>query len=151
MSLQSQKTEEEKIYQSKFVPTTRTLLRVRLPWLRAVVLYMHACVLSCFSRVWLCNPKDSSPHPTGSSVYGNFQARILEWVAMSSYRGSSQPRNQTHISCIASRFFTCWAIGVSQAMIRSLEFLTLPTHSLEKGGGLKMELMIYYAYVMKLP
>ena len=34
------------------------------------------------------------------------QARILEWVAMSFSRGSSQSRNQTHVSCIAGRFFT---------------------------------------------
>ena len=52
----------------------------------------------------LCNPIDCSP--PDSSVYGIFQARILEWVAMSSSRGSSQLRDQTHISCIAGRFFT---------------------------------------------
>ena len=37
---------------------------------------------------------------------GILQARILEWVAMPSSRGSSQPRNQTQVSLIASRFFT---------------------------------------------
>ena len=37
--------------------------------------------------------------PPGSSVYGISQARILEWVAISSSRGSSQPRDRTHISC----------------------------------------------------
>ena len=36
----------------------------------------------------------------GSSTHGIFQARILEWVAMPSSRGSSQPRDPTHISCI---------------------------------------------------
>jgi len=44
--------------------------------------------------------------PSGSSVHGIFQARILEWVAISSSRGSSQPRDRTHVSCIAGRFFT---------------------------------------------
>ena len=39
----------------------------------------------------------------------NLQARILDWVAMSSSRGSSQPRNWTGISCIAGGFFTSWA------------------------------------------
>ena len=34
------------------------------------------------------------------------QARILEWVVMPSSRGSSQPRDQTQVSCIAGRFFT---------------------------------------------
>ena len=48
--------------------------------------------------------------PPGSSVRGIFQARILEWVAISFSRGSSQPRNQTQVSCIAGRFFTNWAM-----------------------------------------
>ena len=46
----------------------------------------------------------------GFSVHGILQERILEWVAVSFSRGSSQPRNQTQISCIAGRFFTDWAI-----------------------------------------
>ena len=46
----------------------------------------------------LCDPADCSP--PGSSVHGIFQARILEWVAVSSSRGSSQPRDQTCVSCI---------------------------------------------------
>ena len=55
----------------------------------------------------LCNPMDYSP--PGSSVYGILQARILEWVVMPSSRGSSRPRDRTHVSCsscIAGRFFT---------------------------------------------
>ena len=46
----------------------------------------------------------------GSSVHGILQARILEWVAISFSRGSSWPRDQTQVSCIADRFFTAWAI-----------------------------------------
>jgi len=42
----------------------------------------------------------------GSSLHGIFQARILEWVAIFFYRGSSQPRDGTQVSCIAGRFFT---------------------------------------------
>ena len=38
--------------------------------------------------------------PPDSSVHGIFQARILGWVAISFYRGSSLPRDQTSISCI---------------------------------------------------
>ena len=45
-----------------------------------------------------CNPVDCSP--PGSSAHGIFQARILEWVAVSSSRGSSQPRNWVHISYV---------------------------------------------------
>ena len=44
----------------------------------------------------------------GSSVHGILQARILEWVAISSSRGSSQPRGWTLVSHIAGRFFTVW-------------------------------------------
>ena len=40
---------------------------------------------------------------------GILQARILEWVASSFSRESSQPRNWTQVSCIANRFFTIWA------------------------------------------
>ena len=40
--------------------------------------------------------------PPGSSVDGILQARILEWVAMASSRGSSWPRDQTQVSCIAA-------------------------------------------------
>ena len=45
----------------------------------------------------------------GSSVHGILQVRILEWVAISFSRGSSQPRNWTRVSCITGKFFTTWA------------------------------------------
>jgi len=44
--------------------------------------------------------------PPGSSIHGTFQARILEWAAISFSRGSSQPRDQTQVSCTAGRNFT---------------------------------------------
>ena len=43
-------------------------------------------------------------------VHGILQARILEWVAFPFFRGSSQPRDSTQVSCIAGGFFTIWAI-----------------------------------------
>ena len=46
----------------------------------------------------LCNPMDCVP--PGSSAHGILQARILEWVAMPSSRGLSQPRDQTHVSYV---------------------------------------------------
>ena len=52
----------------------------------------------------LSNPMDCSL--PGSSVHGIFQARVLEWVAISFSRGSSQPRGRARVSCIASRCFT---------------------------------------------
>ena len=45
-------------------------------------------------------------HLPGSSVHGIFQARVLEWVAISFFRGSSQPRDRSWVSCIAGGFFT---------------------------------------------
>ena len=39
--------------------------------------------------------------PPGSSVYGVFQARILEWAAVSFSRVSSLPRDQTHVSRVS--------------------------------------------------
>ena len=45
----------------------------------------------------------------GSSVHGILQARILEWVVISYFRGLYQPRDQTQVSCIAGGFFAIWA------------------------------------------
>ena len=44
-----------------------------------------------------------------SSVHGILQARILEWVAIPFFRGSSLARDWTLVSCIAGRFFTIWS------------------------------------------
>ena len=54
-----------------------------------------------------CDPMDCSP--PGSSVHGIFQARILEWLAISSSRRSSWPRDWTQVSHVAGRCFTIWA------------------------------------------
>ena len=54
----------------------------------------------------LCDPMDYSR--PGSSVHGIHQARILEWVAVPSSRGSSQPRDRTCISCLLH-----WQMGSS--------------------------------------
>ena len=51
------------------------------------------------SYMIICDPMNCAP--PGSSVHGISQARILEWVAISSSRGSSQPRNQTCVSCVS--------------------------------------------------
>ena len=59
---------------------------------------MRACEVaqSCLT---LCNPIDCSL--LGSSVHRSLQARILEWVAVSSSRGSSWPRDRTHVCFIS--------------------------------------------------
>ena len=48
--------------------------------------------------------------PPGSSVHIILQARALEWVAISYFRGSFQLRDETQVSCTAGRFFTNWTI-----------------------------------------
>ena len=71
---------------------------------------MRVCVHVCLrpqSCPTLCNLMDCSL--PGSSVNGIFQARTLEWVAISFSRGSSLPKDRTQVSCTASRFSTIWA------------------------------------------
>ena len=58
--------------------------------------HMLVCAQLCLT---LCDPMHCSP-PV-SSIHGIFQARILDWVAISFFRGSTRPRNQTHISCVS--------------------------------------------------
>ena len=93
------------------LPCTQSLPRLSHLWLYLCVslhlshttilsnlfFLLRACVLrqSCPT---LCDPVDCSP--PGSSVRGILQARILQWVAMSSSRESSQPRDGTWISCL---------------------------------------------------
>ena len=65
-------------------------------------LWKTVCVSVTQSCPTLCDPMDCSL--AGSSVHGIFQARILEWVALLSSRGSSPPRDQTQVSCTAGRW-----------------------------------------------
>ena len=60
---------------------------------------MHACMLSHFNCVQLCDPMNCSL--PGSPVHGILQARILGSVAMPSSKGSSQPRDRTHVSYVS--------------------------------------------------
>ena len=55
----------------------------------------------------LCDPMDCSL--PSSSVLGIFQAIVLEWIAISFFKGSSQLRDRTQVSCILDRRFTVWA------------------------------------------
>ena len=77
-------------------PKTNTTLQIN-----------YVCVSVCALVIQLCltlyDPMDCSL--PGSSVHGILQARILEWVAISFTRVSSQPRAQTWVSHIVGRFF----------------------------------------------
>ena len=90
---------------------------------------VHARAKSLQSSRTLCDPMDGSP--PGSSVLGILQARILEWVAVPASRGSSQPGDQTCVSCIfctgrcvfltsATQFSISLHPGVSERTLTSL-------------------------------
>ena len=80
------------VYRLRFISylLSKTGLPFFTPWHRAPL-----------SHVRLCNPMDCNP--PDCSVHKILQARILEWVAISFSRESSQPRDQTQASCITSR------------------------------------------------
>ena len=71
------------------------------------------------SCLTLCNPMDCSL--PGSSVHGIFQAGVLEWVAISFSRRSSQPKDWTQVSCAVGRCFTIWATREVQKTEKSLQ------------------------------
>ena len=82
-------------------------------WKEVKVLAIQFCLT-------LCDPMDPA-----SSVHGIFPARILEWVIIPFSRGSSQPKDLTHVSWITGRFFTVWAMrhlnSVYKMVIRKKE------------------------------
>ena len=85
-------------------------IRLSLPWsslqidLFENVLKVSEVAQSCPT---LCDPMDCSL--PDSSIHGIFQARILEWFAISFSRRPSQPRDRTQVSRIVGRCFTIWA------------------------------------------
>ena len=74
-------------------------------WPKCVCVCVCVHALSC---VWLFGTPWTVACQSPLSM-GILQARILEWVAMLSSRGSSQPRDWTQVSRIAGGFFTSWA------------------------------------------
>ena len=82
-------------------------------WHQALCVCVCVCVCMCTQCcLILCDPM--SCRVPDSSIHGIFQARILEWVAISFSWGSSQPRDQTCVSvspALAGKFFTSWATG----------------------------------------
>ena len=62
-------------------------------------MYHQVTVKVAQSCLTLCKTMDYT-------VHGILEARILEWVAFPFSRGSSQPRDQTQVSCIVGGFFS---------------------------------------------
>ena len=69
--------------------------------------FLFVCLFFNKPCLTLCDPMDCSP--PGSTVHGIFQAIILEWVAISSSRRYSWPRDQTHVSYIGKQILYHWA------------------------------------------
>ena len=69
--------------------------------------FCSVSVLVAQSCLTLSHSMDCSP--PDFSIHESLQARILQWIAMPSCRGSSWPRDWTRVSCIAGRLFTIWA------------------------------------------
>ena len=85
-----------------YMTTGKTLALTRRAFVSKVVSECKCKVArSCLTP---CDPMDCSP--TGFPVHEIFQARVLEWVAISFSRGSSRPRDRTWVSHIAGRCFT---------------------------------------------
>ena len=93
-------------YQTRMSVCTRPGLVLKTPGMPMWSEVSQSCPI-------LWDPMDCSP--PGSSVHGIFQARVLEWVAISFSRGSSQPRDWTRVSCTAGRHFTVCATREAQA------------------------------------
>ena len=86
--------------------------------------------------VALCNPMDCSLQV--SSIHGIFQARVLEWVAISFSRGSSRPRDWTQISSFASRhFYSLSHRNTRQGQVLGIQNFLLPWFSLFQVSCLK--------------
>ena len=100
-------------------------------------------------------------NPPGSSVHGILQARILGSAAMPSYRGTSWPRDQTHVSCLASGFFTTGLPGKDSPHPHPYQcyyishYCPLDTnlHSFNKPYGLLTAWlrMIFQSHLLRLP
>ena len=86
----------------------------------------------------LCDPVNYSL--PGSSVR-ILQARILEWVAIPFSRGSSQPRDQTQVSCLAGRFFRLWA--TRESPLCTVKFTFVDSQAGRKGDSFLFHLFVF--------
>ena len=95
---------------------TYTPTHLEWKWYRIEICVCSKLPESCLT---LCNPMADSP--PGFSVHWILPERILECVAMPSSRGSSQPRDRAHVSCIAGKFFSVWvtrSLGTHKSLVK---------------------------------
>ena len=99
----------------------------------------------------------------GFSVHGIFQARVLEWIAISFSRGSSQLRDGTQVSHIAGRCFTVWAtcpnaelltpppVGSSAKVVHSPSFVISPMAMITSGPKCSHNNNVIYGQLCPCP
>ena len=111
-----------------------------IPWecrtLKRNLLILHSVDVDVLSCIWFCSPMDCSL--SGSSAHGIFQARVLEWGAISYSKRSSQSRDGIHISCVpalSGRFLNC-----SGEMINP-DWLNLETYPILNQKGCRVGMM----------
>ena len=100
-----------RLRKSQPFPIRKPRLPVHIPHMKraSMLIYAHFIYKMCtlivcvqlISHFRLFVTPQTVCSPPGSSVHGILQARLLEWVAISFSRGSSQPRDQTHVSCVS--------------------------------------------------
>ena len=83
---------------------------------------LWVCMLSRLILSNSCDPKECSL--SGFSVHGIFQARILEWVAISSSRWSFWPRDWTQVSCFAGSLLHWQASSLPLSYLGSPQIFT---------------------------
>ena len=98
--------------------TNLTTVYNRLSW------STYCCYLVTKSCPTLWDPMDCNP--PASSVHGIFLAKILEWVVMSSSRGSIRPRDGIHVSCIGMQILYHWAIGEAHHHLSGFHKRSIP-------------------------
>ena len=116
--------------------THSSILAWRIPWTEEPAgLWSMGSQSWTWFRDWLHHHQDCNP--PGSSVLGIFQVRILEWVAISFFKGSSWPRHRTPISCFVGRFLIdslgqaltnsrpwCYSVGIGLVVCLWIMFLS---------------------------
>ena len=110
------------------------------PWYHLQV-ESKVCVLSCSDvsdSLW-----SHGLYQPGSSVHGVFPARILEWIAMHSSRGSSQRRDWTQVSHTTGRFFTVWATREAQNLKYNTDKLIYRTETESRHRKPTLWLLLY--------
>ena len=97
--------------------TQRTDLPITLKPVRDTILLVRIVLYWTSEQVKLLSCVRLFATPPVSSIHGIFQARVLEWVAISFSRGSSQPRDWTQVPRITGRYFIDWATREAQSEV----------------------------------